>query len=44
MGLSVADILLIKKIKELLEENNRLQKEQLKAIEELKTILKETVR
>lgn len=44
MGLSLADILLIKKIKELLEENNRLQKEQLKAIEELKTILKETVR
>ena len=36
MGLSVADLLLIKRIKELIEENNRLQKEQIELLKGLK--------
>jgi len=35
MGLSIADVLLIKQIKKLLEENNRLQKEQLEVLRKI---------
>ena len=40
MGLSVADLLLVKKIKELLEENNQLQREEVSLLREIKSRLK----
>ncbi len=40
MGMSLADILLAKKIKELLEENNRLQREEVGLLREIKSGLK----
>jgi len=42
MGLDLADLLIARKIKKILEENNNLQKQQLQALKEIKDFLQHT--